>query len=475
MSSSNIEYAIQVEKLSKCFTIYNKPIDRLKQSIVPRLLHTLGFPLRDYYQEFWALQDLSLDVRKGETVGILGRNGSGKSTLLQMICGTLNPTSGSIITKGRITALLELGSGFNPEFTGRENIYLNGAILGLPQEEIRARFDDIVNFSGIGDFIDQPVKFYSSGMVVRLAFSVQAMVDPDILVVDEALAVGDELFQRKCFRRLSELKESGTSILFVSHAASQIVEICDRALFLESGRRVLMADPVTAVRAYHKFIYASPEMQPAIIQELMEVDQTREITQLQKENLDKPIDGNLSEMSSVSEAKEEVDVEFLEAGLVSQSTEVYPILGGEIRSVKIYNSDGKEVNNLLARKEYELEIQGSFHEERESVYFMLSIGRLSGPAIFSLKYPVSGKHIDRVYPGQKFRLVQKIRTDLTASTYFVTVSINSSSDPMFLHKIVDAVVFRVLPKAENWAFGYVDLTVGAPELKISDISGGHPM
>lgn len=460
---SNDQFAIQVENLSKCYTIYGKPIDRLKQSILPRALNLLGFPLRNYYSEFWALQNLTLNVGKGETIGIIGRNGSGKSTLLQMICGTLTPTSGTISTRGRITALLELGSGFNPEFTGRENIYLNGAILGLTQDEIKHRFNDIVNFAAIGDFIDQPVKFYSSGMVVRLAFSVQAMVDPDILIVDEALAVGDELFQRKCFRRLEELKKNGTSILFVSHAASQIIEICDRALLLDQGQRVLIADPQLTVKAYHRLIYATPDMQPEIIQELMALDQSRESTS--HDELSSLEEKNMS-ASSLEIQGSIPEEDFFEAGMLSQSREDYPVLGAEIHNIKLYNSDGKEVNNLLARKEYTVEVQGTFHEERQSVYLLLYIGKLSGPAVFSLNYPGINKYIEHVGSGQRFRFFQKFKTDLTPGTYFVTASVNSTVEPTCMHKIVDAMIFRVLPKSDNWAFGYVDLTIGAPQLEL---------
>src|SRR5689334_10087247 len=257
MFSSNI--VIQVKDLSKCYHIYSRPQDRLKQSVMPRLQQLVGRTPNRYFREFWALREVSFEVNKGETIGVIGRNGSGKSTLLQLICGTLTPTSGTVTTKGRIAALLELGSGFNPEFSGRENVYLNGAILGLSKEEVDSRFHDIAGFADIGEFIEQPVKMYSSGMIVRLAFAVQAMVDPDILVVDEALAVGDEKFQRKCFARIEELKNHGTSILFVSHSGPQIVELCDKALLLEQGERLMFNQPLQVVRAYQKMIYAPPD------------------------------------------------------------------------------------------------------------------------------------------------------------------------------------------------------------------------
>jgi lipopolysaccharide transport system ATP-binding protein len=251
------ELAIHVQNLSKCYQIYERPPDRLKQAILPKMDRTVSrilrifgscktLPSRSYYREFWAVRDASFEVKKGETVGIIGRNGSGKSTLLQMIAGTLTPTSGNIKVQGRIAALLELGSGFNLEFTGRENVYLNGAILGLSREEIDRRFDAIADFADIGEFIDQPVKTYSSGMMVRLAFSVSVNVEPDILIVDEALAVGDAVFQFKCIDRLERLTRSGVTLLFVSHDLSTVKAFCNHAIYIDHGviRAIGNADEV---------------------------------------------------------------------------------------------------------------------------------------------------------------------------------------------------------------------------------------
>jgi lipopolysaccharide transport system ATP-binding protein len=229
------DIAIRVQNLSKRYEIYDTPRDRLKQFVMPRIRRITGKAQKQYYREFWALKDVSFEIKKGETVGIIGRNGSGKSTLLQIICGTLTPTNGSVETRGRIAALLELGSGFNPEFTGRENVYMNAAVLGLNKEEIDARFDDIATFADIGDFIEQPVKTYSSGMYVRLAFAVIAHVDADILVVDEALSVGDAIFNQKCMRFIREFQVQGT-LLFVSHEMGAVQNLCKSALWLGSGR-----------------------------------------------------------------------------------------------------------------------------------------------------------------------------------------------------------------------------------------------
>lgn len=236
------DVAVRLDGIGKCYQIYESPQGRL--------LQMLFRGRRKYFREFWALNDVSFEVGKGETVGLIGRNGAGKSTLLQIVCGTLSPSCGTVEVKGRIAALLELGSGFNPEFSGRENVYLNGALLGFSKDEIDARFDRIVEFSGIGDFIDQPVKTYSSGMVVRLAFAVQAQSDPDVLIVDEALAVGDAKFQAKCFAHLKRLKQKGTSILFVSHATEQIATHCDRAIFLSEGRVAATGKPRDVINIY---------------------------------------------------------------------------------------------------------------------------------------------------------------------------------------------------------------------------------
>jgi lipopolysaccharide transport system ATP-binding protein len=232
--------AIAALNLGKCHTLYARPQDRLKQFFWGKK--------KPYYTPFWALREVSFEVMPGEVVGIIGRNGAGKSTLLQLVCGTLFPTEGTIDVQGRIAALLELGAGFNPEFSGRENVFLNGAILGVSRAEMEARFDEIVAFSGIGDFIDQPVKTYSSGMYVRLAFSVAVHIDPDILIIDEALSVGDGAFSRKSFERIMALKEKGATILFCSHSMYQVEVLCQKAIWLEKGR-VRMIGPAQEVTA----------------------------------------------------------------------------------------------------------------------------------------------------------------------------------------------------------------------------------
>lgn len=249
------EPAIRVEGLSKAYQIYAKPNDRLAQMLAP-VLRFPGQPVKRHYREFWALKDINLSVARGQTMGIVGRNGSGKSTLLQIICGTLAPTTGLVAANGRICALLELGAGFNPEFTGEENALLSGQLQGLSARDMRERLPEIEAFAEIGDFFRQPVKTYSSGMYVRLAFAAQAFVEPDILVIDEALAVGDARFQAKCLGRLESLRAAGTSILFVSHDVATVRRFCDSAVWINQGRMEAAGNVADVTGAYIEHLFA---------------------------------------------------------------------------------------------------------------------------------------------------------------------------------------------------------------------------
>lgn len=248
------ELAITVERVSKCFEIYDHPRDQLKQFFLPRLQRVMKLDARQYFQEFWALQDISLQVRKGESFGIVGFNGSGKSTLLQVITGTLSPTFGKVTTQGRIAALLELGSGFNPSFTGRENVYMNGALHGFSKDQIDSKFDAIQSFADIGGHFEQPLSTYSSGMQMRVAFAVATAFDPDILIIDEALAVGDAYFQQKCFHRIERFKEEGGTLLFVSHDANTVKHLCDKAILLSDGKVVRYGPPKMVIDLYQGMV-----------------------------------------------------------------------------------------------------------------------------------------------------------------------------------------------------------------------------
>jgi lipopolysaccharide transport system ATP-binding protein len=456
------DIAIKVENLSKRYQIYDQPRDRLKQFVLPRMRRMVGAASAQYFHEFWALRDVSFEVKRGETVGIIGRNGSGKSTLLQMICGTLNPTHGNLETKGRIAALLELGSGFNPDFTGRENVFLNAAVLGLERGEIEACFDDIAAFADIGHFLDQPVKSYSSGMVVRLAFAVQAMINPDIFVVDEALAVGDERFQRKCFARLEDLKSRGTSILFVSHSAASIIELCERCLLLDSGSRIMYGAAPQAVRAYQKLLYAPKGEYESLVAEFQSIDRGESGASRRTQQATGPVAADEQETTGSKEP-----VATFDPGLVPDTTTVYPSQGAEIATILFRDEAGRHVNVLQAGKTYYLEMSGTFQQDFAGVFFGIHIRNIQGAVVTGQRYPEEGRFVQDVRGGSAFTMKFAFSMSLIQGTYFAGGGIWSIEEPSCAHRILDAAMFRIAPIEKQKSFGYVDLAASEPMLDLT--------
>ncbi|MFC5526993.1 ABC transporter ATP-binding protein [Rhodanobacter ginsengisoli] len=448
---ANDNIAIAVHNVSKCHLIYDTPRDRLKQFLMPRLQRMAGQRQKTYFHEFWGLKNVSFEVKRGETVGVIGRNGAGKSTLLQIICGTLTPTIGRVETKGRVAALLELGAGFNPEFTGRENVYLNAALLGLTKEEIDNRFDDIAAFADIGEFLELPVKTYSTGMSVRLAFAVQSVIDPDIFIVDEALAVGDEKFQRKCFTRLESLKNNGCSILFVSHSPTSVVELCDRALFLEAGERLMYSGAAKAVRAYQKLIYAAPEVQKELAERYRVTDQSGEVAEFQSDDL--PCAGDTTGPSDA-----------FDPGLVPETTTRYAVQGAEIEGIEIRNASDQIVNLLRPGGDYQFIITGEFRKSFPKVYFGVHIKTISGVEVTGQRYPQEGTYVENVQAGQKFAVKFGFKMAMLPGVYFVGGGVWSSEEPTCLHRMLDALMFRVISLGRAKSFGYVDVSSMEPEV-----------
>jgi len=450
--SSN-DFAIRVQGISKCFQIYDTPKDRLKQMLMPRLQRAIGEQGKQYFREFWALKDVSFEIEKGETVGIIGRNGSGKSTLLQIICGTLTPTSGSVQTNGRIAALLELGSGFNPEFTGRENVYMNAAVLGLSDDEIDARFDDILAFSDIGDFIEQPVKTYSSGMMVRLAFSVAINVDPEILIVDEALSVGDELFQRKCFSRIEAIRAGGATILFVSHSGSAIVELCDRAVLMETGENLAVGLPKKIVGSYQKLLYA-PADKHEVIREQIRQSNEQDVT---IEN----------QIEYTHELKESFD-----PNLKPSSSITYESKGASIESPAVLTLDGEPVNNLLRGKAYRYTYNVRFTKSASLVRFGMLIKTTSGFELGGASSSTSiACSIPIVEAGKIFRVEFRFTANLNAGVYFMNAGVVGQvgkEQDGYLHRLVDIAMFRILPESDSYATAVVDFDC-IPEFTVIEV------
>lgn len=337
------DVVIQAAGVGKCYQIYEKPAHRLLQGLVG--------DGRRFYREFWALRHVGFEVRRGETLGIVGRNGSGKSTLLQLIAGTLTPTTGEIQVRGRVAALLELGSGFNSEFTGRENVYLNASILGLSKDQIDERYDAIAEFAAIGDFIDQPIRNYSSGMIMRLAFSVVAHVDADILIIDEALSVGDAFFTQKCMRFLREFKERGT-LLFVSHDGASVTGLCDRAIWLDQGSMRQEGEPKAVMNAYLEAFIADREGRTGSAgnSDLTSSEVLSRVRDKRLDLLNRSTLRNDIEVVEFTPSKGfgEGNAKITDVALCGTDGKLLPtIIGGEIVSLEITSVVNEDVDNMI--------------------------------------------------------------------------------------------------------------------------------
>lgn len=435
------ELAIRVDGVSKAFAIYEKPHYRLLQQLFPKT----G---RAWYREFHALRDISFEVNRGETVGIVGRNGSGKSTLLQIICGTLTPSQGSVTVNGRVAALLELGAGFNPEFSGRENVYLNATVLGLTRDEIDQRFDAIAGFADIGEFIDQPVKSYSSGMYVRLAFAVAINVTPDILVVDEALAVGDEAFQRKCHARLDRLRDDGATILFVSHSAGMVIELCSRAVLLDRGEMLAWGTPRHVVSRYHKLLYAPADRQ----------DEVRQRIRAEADGGVAALPGDAGGVESDAS-----DDSWFDPALVSQSTLRYPSLGAHIEDPCIQTPSGRQVNVLRGGCDYVYTYRVRFDTAAVGVRCGMLFRTTTGLELAGAVSAVVGEGLELVEAGQWLSIRFPFRCQLAPGAYFANAGVLALHGEIeqYLDRRIDAIMFRVLPDADRLATGLVDLGFSA--------------
>lgn len=457
---SSEEIAISVRGVSKHYLMFDRPEDRLKQMVVPRLQRLLGREPRRYYRDFAALHGVSFDVRRGETIGIVGRNGSGKSTLLQIICGTLQPTAGEVEVRGRIAALLELGAGFNPEFTGRENVYLNAAILGIPRAEVDARFDDIARFADIGHFIDQPVKTYSSGMYVRLAFATAISVDPDILVVDEALAVGDEAFQRKCYARIEEIKARGGTILFVSHDAQTIVQLCARALLFDAGELLLSGKPKVVISQYQRLVNLTGEEAQEVREQIRGSASLPAAVALPDGAVPSP--GTAVADGADRRAEVPASLEGFDPGLVSRSRIEHERHGVSVSDVRLLNSHGERVNVLETGKRYLCRYDVEFDDDCEDVGFGIGIRTVNGFSFGGANLEaLKERRLARVPSCAKFTLDFEFTCNLLAGNYFINTGVlgNLRGTRRYLNRITDALHFRVAAQDNGTAGGCIDFGI----------------
>lgn len=396
LMSSNI--AISVKNASKMYEVYNKPSDRL--------LQMMAGSHRKLYREFWALKDISFDVHRGETIGVIGRNGSGKSTLLQILAGTLTPTSGNVSINGKVTALLELGSGFNPEFTGRENIFMNATILGISQKKAEEKFDAIAAFADIGEFLEQPVKTYSSGMYARLAFSVAISFDPEILIVDEILSVGDVFFQARCMRKLDDFRETGGTVFFVTHDTHAVERVCTRAIVLHHGEKVFEGGTADSVNVYYKM--SRDETMPKTI-----VASAKTFNATTSKNHT----SNPSNLIPVNIRRDHV---------VGDNSAF-------IEAVYLIDDQGIQRNNFGVGEWITVRLLVQFNVDFDLVDFGVGIRDQSGSLIGGAHSMYENNSIGPIVAGEKRHLIAKIKLDVAPRDYLLIAGI-AQHDSLHVYK-----------------------------------------
>ena len=451
----SIETAISVRHISKMYPLYNNPRDRLRQSLWHALPSFLQSKSRTFYREFWALHNISFNVRRGETIGIIGHNGSGKSTLLQIIAGTLTPTVGEVHLNGRVAALLELGSGFNPEFTGRENIELNGSILGLSQTEMAAITSDIIAFADIGPFIDQPVKHYSSGMFVRLAFAVQTFVPKDIFVVDEALAVGDQAFQRKCMVSLEKFRQIGGTVLLVSHNLQTIVRQCERCLILGHGKLLVEGESKPVTDLYQRIMHSKPPVVERILADLQQHGLQYALTQT---NESRSYSVTQATVRALTTTTANIN-DWFDINMPSTEEIIYGNGHAEIKEYGMYDVYGRQVNVLVTGRRYHWIYRVQFHQEAHNVQFGMMLKTVDGLEVAGVSSKRELVYFEYVPAETAVQVTFDIQLNVVPGTYFMNSGVDGLVDDTitYLHRRVDLCMIRVLSHDTRQSYGIADL------------------
>lgn len=416
------DIAINIQNVSKVYRLYDRPVDRLKES--------LKIGNREYHKDFDALHDVTFNIKKGEMLGIIGKNGAGKSTILKIITGVLSPSSGSIEINGKISALLELGAGFNPEYTGLENIYLNGTMIGFTREEMDEKIDDIVNFADIGDFINQPVKTYSSGMFARLAFAVSINVEPDILIVDEALSVGDVFFQSKCYKKLESLKENGITILFVTHDMGSIIKYCDRAVLLNKGCKVAEGLPKDMVDIYKKILVG-------------QYDEEETVKEEKKENLE--------------EHQNMYDHQWKEYMLINPNFQEYGDHRAEIIDFGIADQDGQITNTIYKLNEFQVKLKIKFNETITDPIFAFSIKDIKGTELTGTNTIIEQIDTGTVQKGEVAEISFTQKMTLQGGQYLLLLGCTGyeMDNLVVYNRLYDICLINVI--SNKTTVGYFDL------------------
>lgn len=419
------DYAISVEHVDKMYKLYDKPSDRFKEA--------LGLTRKKKYREHYALHDVNFQVKKGETVGIIGTNGSGKSTILKIITGVLNPTAGEVKVNGRISALLELGAGFNMEYTGIENVYLNGTMIGFSREEIDAKLESILEFADIGDFVNQPVKTYSSGMFVRLAFAVAINIDPEILIVDEALSVGDVFFQAKCYHKFEEFKKLGKTILFVSHDLGSIGKYCDRVVLLNQGVKLNEGQPKEMIDIYKKLL----------------VNQYTEAEESAEENAEK----------TAVEQMEHTEQEKMWKDATSSNPDIIEYGNGmaQIIDYGITDKDGNMTNAIEKGSDFSIMFKVKFNEKVAEPIFAITIKDLKGTEITGTNTMFESIATGVANPGDIKSVKFTQNMNLQGGDYLVSLGCTGYKSGEFTvyHRLYD--VFNITVVSQKNTVGYYDM------------------
>lgn len=420
------KYAIRVENVSKMYKLYDKPSDRLKEA--------LGFTKKVSYKEYYALKDLSFDVKRGETVGIIGTNGAGKSTILKIITGVLSQTDGEVEINGRISALLELGAGFNQEYNGIENIYLNGTMMGFTREEIDAKMDSILEFADIGDFVQQPVKTYSSGMFVRLAFAVAINIEPEILIVDEALSVGDVFFQAKCYQKFEEFKREGKTILFVSHDLGSISKYCDRVILLNKGRKVSEGTPKEMIDLYKKILTGPGEEERKNASEAGHTEQ--QITSIRENN----VKGNWKEHFQINPNLDE-----------------YGDGKADIIDFAVVDENGNLTNAIQKGTRFKLKSKVLFHEDVYDPIFTYTFKNVKGVDITGTNTMFEKKDIGLARKGEIYVTTFEQDMYLQGAEYLLSMSCTSYENGQLKahHRMYDLISVTVI--SDKNTVGFYDM------------------
>lgn len=438
------DIAISVKHLTKVYKLYNQPIDRLKEALNPFK--------KSYHKDFYALNDVSFDIKKGETVGIIGKNGAGKSTLLKIITGVLTPTSGSVHVNGKIASLLELGAGFNPDYTGLENIYFQGSLMGYTRAEMESKVDEILTFADIGEFIHQPVKTYSSGMFARLAFAVAINVDPDILIVDEALAVGDMLFQVKCMARMRSMQESGVTILFVSHDTHSIKTLCKEAIWIQNGLMVEFGDAGWVANRYI-------EMQHMKINDSLIYESEVDAATIEYESLE------CSEIPIIVGIKrQEIDL---------QISQRYGDERASILDVVILNQDYRPVQELVSNKDYIVQIAVQFNEKLPTFVIGFSLSSMDGVQQMTWTNAQDGIAFPCVEKNSAYVVSTKINVPIRAGLYALSIGVEYpvilNQTHQFLDVIMNYMPVKIVFESPDKGFSSMFYSKGEYSLQQADV------